>query len=97
MNDYIDEYVIANSADSHLRKIGFLAKYLDLVKDIANGVCVRECPSCGGSGDVYDWNAGEGVTCEVCGGSGKVVWAVTCRPYDPNAPQPEIDLDDIPF
>lgn len=95
-DNYVDEYVVARSAESYLHEIGFLAKYLNLVKDIANGVCVRECPSCGGSGDVYRQMAEEYETCEVCNGYGKVVWEMTCRPYNPGETEDEIDLD-IPF
>jgi hypothetical protein len=96
-DDYIDEYVVARSAESYIHDIGFLSKFLELVVEIAKGKCVQECPSCGGRGDILDRQLGEGRTCEVCNGSGKVVWAITCRPYDPNEPVPEDDLDDISF
>jgi len=99
-DDYIDEYVVARSVESYIRDIGSLSKFLELVAEIANGKCVQECPYCGGRGDILDWQlgeVGERRTCEICGGSGKVVWAITCRPYDPNEPVKEDDLDDIPF
>lgn len=96
-DNYVDEYIVARSAESCGRELLFLSNFLELVTEIAKGECVRECPSCGGSGDVYDRNNGEAVTCEVCDGSGKVVWEITCRPHDPNEPVAEVNLDDIPF
>lgn len=96
-DNYVDEYIVARSAESYGRELFFLSNFLELVTEIAMGKCVRECPSCGGAGDVYNGREREAVTCEVCGGSGKVAWAITCSPYDPNKSVPEVDLDDIPF
>lgn len=93
--DYIDEYVVMQDAESCAHDTEHLSEFLKLVAEIAKGQCIRECPACGGRGDV--WSGGESKTCEVCGGSGKVAWVITCRPYDPNGPVPEVDLDDIPF
>lgn len=97
MDDYIDEYQVAASAESYICDIGFLSRFLELVAEIARGKCIQECPSCGGRGDILDWQLGEGRTCEVCDGSGKVVFEIACRPYDPDESVQEDDLDDIPF